>query len=558
MLKSRYRRITFFFARVIGGIIIWDLIFPRIGLRGRSKATRSERLRKMAVSFRALAIEMGGVMIKLGQFLSARADVLPHEITSELADLQDEVPAESFESIRQIIEQEYRTTIPEIFQQFAKQPLAAASLGQAHRAILYDEDARKVGFQNVVVKVQRPNIDLIIETDLAALKRVAGWVQKYRPISRRADIPALFREFGKTLYEEIDYQAEAQNAETFAENFCERPGVCIPRVVWSHCTDRVLVLEDVSAIKITDYEAISAAGIDQAEVAQRLFETYLQQIFRDGFFHADPHPGNLFVCPVLPGDVHDPESSGWVLTFIDFGMVGRVPPNIKAGLREMVIGIGTRDTARVVNSYKMLGILLPHADLEMIEEAEEKIFEKFWGKSMQELQDIDYAEMREFASEYRDLLYDMPIQIPDDILYLGRCVAILSGMCTSLNPDFNVWEGLAPFAQELIREEAGEIWEQVLKDAVTWGSLLLNLPRRLDSTLTKLESGKIAVRTPELERRLGHLEHANRKLVGAVVFAALLSGGIQLTLGGATIPGGILLAVAVLTLGWVLFSGKST
>ncbi len=558
MLKSRYRRITFFFAQVIGSIILWDLIFPRIGLRGHSKAPRSHRLQKMAVHFRALAIEMGGVMIKLGQFLSTRADVLPHEITSELAGLQDEVPAESFEAIRQTIEQEYSTTIPEKFHQFAREPLAAASLGQAHRAILHDEDARKAGFKEVVVKVQRPNIDLIIETDLAALKRVAGWVQKYRPISRRADIPALFREFGKTLYEEIDYQAAAQNAETFAENFRERPGVCIPRIVWSHCTGRVLVLEDVSAIKIPDYEAISAAGIDQAEVAQRLFETYLQQIFRDGFFHADPHPGNLFVAPVPAGDVHDPESSGWVLTFIDFGMVGRVPPNIKAGLREMVIGVGTRDTARVVNSYKMLGVLLPHADLEMIEAAEEKIFEQFWGKSMQELQNIDYAEMRAFASEYRDLLYDMPIQIPDDILYLGRCVAILSGMCTSLNPDFNVWEGLAPFAQELIQEEAGEIWEQVLKEVATWGKLVFALPRRLDATLNKLERGKIAVRTPELERRLGRLEHAHRKLVGAVIFAALLLGGIQLTLNGADLPGGVLLVTAALTLGWVLFSGQNT
>ena len=186
MLKSRYRRITSFFARVIAGIILWDLILPRIGFRGRSQATRPERLRKTAVDFRALAIDMGGVMIKLGQFLSTRADVLPQEITSELAGLQDEVPAEPFESIRPIVELEYRASIPEKFQQFARQPLAAASLGQVHRAKLHEGEARKVGYQSVVVKIQRPDIDLIIETDLAALKRVAGWVQKYRPISRRA------------------------------------------------------------------------------------------------------------------------------------------------------------------------------------------------------------------------------------------------------------------------------------------------------------------------------------------------------------------------------------
>jgi predicted unusual protein kinase regulating ubiquinone biosynthesis (AarF/ABC1/UbiB family) len=282
----------------------------------------------------------------------------------------------------------------------------------------------------------------------------------------------------------------------------------------------------------------------------------LKQIFKDGFFHADPHPGNLFICPVPPGDVHDPESSGWLLTFIDFGMVGHVHPNTKAGLREMVIGVGTRDSSRVIKSYKMLGFLLPHADLDMIEEAGDQIFEQFWGRNMQELQQIDIDEVRQFSSEYRDLLYDMPIQIPDDILYLGRCVAILSGMCTSLNPEFNVWEGLAPFAQDLIKEEAGEIWEQVLKEVTTFGTLLLNLPRRVDATLTKLESGKIAVRTPELDRRLRRLEQSNRKLVGAVLFTALLLGGIQLTLGGATTPGAILLSISVLTLGWVLFSSN--
>ena len=557
MLKSRYRRITTFFARVIGGIIFWDLILPRLGLRGRAQATRPERMRKVAVQFRALAIDMGGVMIKLGQFLSTRADVLPQEITAEVAGLQDEVPAEPFAAIRQTLEREYHTTIPEKFHQFAREPLAAASLGQAHRAILSEKDAQEVGFANVVVKVQRTNIDQIIETDLAAIQRVAGWIQKYRPIARRADVPALFREFAKTLYEEVDYQAEAQNAETFAQNLCKIPGVCIPRIVWSHCTERILVLEDVSAIKIGDYAAITAAGINRSQVAQRLFETYLQQIFRDGFFHADPHPGNLFVCPVATGDVHDPGNSGWVLTFIDFGMVGHVPPNIKAALREMVIGVGTRDAARVVKSYQMLGVLLPHADLEMIEQAEEQVFDQFWGKSMEELQQIDYNEVRQFAGEYRDLLYDLPIQIPDDILYLGRCVAILSGMCTGLDPEFNVWKGLAPFAQELIQEEAGELWKEVLNQAVDWGKLVFQLPKRVDATLTKLEKGKIAVRTPELERRLARLEQSNRKLVGAVIFAALLTGGIQLSLNGATLAGAILLGGAALSLGWVLFSGKS-
>jgi predicted unusual protein kinase regulating ubiquinone biosynthesis (AarF/ABC1/UbiB family) len=244
-----------------------------------------------------------------------------------------------------------------------------------------------------------------------------------------------------------------------------------------------------------------------------------------------------------------------VLTFIDFGMVGHVPPNVKAGLREMVIGVGTRDAARVVKSYQMLGVLLPGADLDKIEQAEEEIFDRFWGKSMQELQKIDYDEMRKFAQQYRDLLYEMPFQIPSDMLYLGRCVAILSGMCTGLDPSFNVWKGLAPFAQELIIEDSGDIWDELLNQTFTWGKLVIGLPQRLDSTLTKLERGKISMQNPDLERRLKHMERTNRKLVGAVVFTALLLGGIQLTLGGEDFWGGAMLAVAAFALGWVIFSG---
>ena len=557
MFKNRYRRITFFFAQIISSIILWELVFPRIGLRSRSQDTRSDRLRKIAIRFRLLAIDMGGVMIKLGQFLSTRADVLPDEITSELAGLQDEVPAESFNAIQQIIERDYGSPTPRVFHQFAKQPLAAASLGQAHRAILDDRDARDYGFRGVVVKIQRPNIEQIIETDLAALRRVAGWVQKYRPISRRADIPALLREFSKTLYEEIDYPAEARNVEIFARNFDGRPGVCIPRIVWSLCTDHIIVLEDVSAIKITDYEQITIAGIDRAEVAQRLFETYLQQIFQDGFFHADPHPGNLFVAPVGLSDIHDPENTGWVLTFIDFGMVGHISSNVKAGLTEMVIGVGTRDASRLVQAYKILGVLLPDADLDIIVAAEEKIFDQFWGKSMKELQQIDYREMREFAGEYRDLLYDMPIQIPNDILYLGRCIAILSGMCTSLNPDFNVWKALTPFAQELIQEEAGDIWKQVVREISIRGRLILNLPHQVDSSLHKLESGRIAVKNPGLEQRIRRIERTNRMLIGAIIFGTLLLGGIQLILSAAILPGVILLTISAIVLIWILLFDRS-
>jgi predicted unusual protein kinase regulating ubiquinone biosynthesis (AarF/ABC1/UbiB family) len=245
-------------------------------------------------------------MIKVGQFLSTRVDVLPQEITGELAGLQDEVPPDDFADIRRVAEAEFGLPLEEKYCDFSQTPLAAASLGQVHKAKVSSipnqpEPAfTEEGSQDVVVKIQRPGIEAIIDTDLAALRTVGSWLHRYPPIRRRADIPALLNEFTRILYEEVDYEAEGRNAETFAVNFQGEDGVRVPGVVWSHSTRRVLTLQNVWGIKITDYEAISAAGIDRREVASRLLDTYLKQIFEDGFFHAD-HTRNLFVSRNLRG-----------------------------------------------------------------------------------------------------------------------------------------------------------------------------------------------------------------------------------------------------------------
>ena len=571
MISSRYRRIVFFFARVVASLIFWEVILPRVGVRGWARRTRSARLRRMAVRFRALAIAMGGVLIKVGQFLSSRLDVLPEEITAELAGLQDEVPPEKFAGIRRAAEAGLGAPLVEKFAMFEETPLAAASLGQAHRARLRPEKSgvsEDTRFLDVVVKVQRPNIEMLIATDLAALRTVGDWLRRYPPIGRRADVPALLAEFTRTLYEEIDYLAEGRNAETFAANFKDDSGVRVPRVVWTHTTKRVLTLEDVYAIKISDYAAITAAGIDRAKVAKRLFEVYLRQIFEDGFFHADPHPGNLFVVrltplPPSPGPNAQERGEGpgvggevvWQLTFVDFGMVGRVPPNLRAGLRELAIAVGTRDSTRTVKAYQMLGVLLPHADLALLERAEAKVFERFWGKSMAELRQISYEEMREFANEFRGLMYSAPFQIPEDLIFLGRTIAILSGMCTGLHPQFNVWEGLAPYAQKLIAEEATSGWEFWLDEIGRWFRALLSTPVRLEATLSKMERGELEVVVPQIAEQVSRLELAVRRMVGGVIFAALLIGGVQLYLAEQMLFGGALLAGAGLALVWVMTAG---
>lgn len=551
MIKTRYRRIVNYFARVILSLLWWDVVLVRLGFRRLAGRNREKRLQHIAESYRALAVDMGGVLIKAGQFLSARVDVLPQVVTDELAGLQDEVPAENFEQVRKLAEVELGATLEQRFEYFDEEPMAAASLGQVHRASLrttpphdsetIEDDAGDGGTTNVVVKVQRTDIEQIIRTDLAALTTVGKWIKRYKPISKRADVPSLLNEFSRILFEEIDYLAEGRNAETFRANFAGRSYVRVPGVVWSHTTQRVLTLENVFGIKITEYDAIVDAGIDRKQVARRLFDTYLEQIFHHEFFHADPHPGNLFVEKL-------PEGDEWRLTFVDFGMVGRVPQNVRAGLREGVIAIDTQDARRVVEAYRLLDILLPGADMHLLEQAEAAMFERFWGKSMSELMEIDFDEMHEFAKEFRELLYDMPFQVPQDLILLGRCVAILSGMCTGLDPEFNVWEAIMPFAQSLLKEEVTGGWDFWRAEAVDIVKTTVFLPRRLDRTLDLMERGKLEVRLPELTTHLKRLERVIRRLNGALIFAALLMGGVQLYVSDKILLGGVLLGGAALTL----------
>jgi predicted unusual protein kinase regulating ubiquinone biosynthesis (AarF/ABC1/UbiB family) len=547
-LRARYWRIVRFFGGVTLSFIFWEIAMPRLGLRALTNRTRSERSRRAAVRFRALAIRMGGLMIKVGQFLSARLDVLPAEITQELSGLQDEVPPEEFEAIRSAAEADLGQPLSERYAFFDAEPLAAASLGQAHRARLCAHDAEEVGFEDVVVKVQRPHIEQIVDVDLSALRRVAGWLNRYQPIAKRTDVRALVEEFAATTLQEIDYLAEGRNAETFAENFSANPRVHVPRVVWAVTSRRVLTLEDVSAIKISDYGAITAAGFDRAEVAKLLLDTYMQQILEDGFFHADPHPGNLFVTPL--------EDGNWELTFVDFGMVGRVPDNLRAGLRELLIAIGTQDAKRLIESYKTLGVLLPRADLKLIELASMEVFDRFWGMSMADLKQLDHAELLRFGVQFRELMMDLPFQLPENLLLLGRTVAILSGMCTGLDPEFNLWTSIAPHANKLIAEEGAGPLQTILAEGQKLAQLLIALPSRVDRVLTITERGELQTRNPALERQTRRVVLAVNRLSAIVVFAALLLAGATLYASDPSVARW-LMGTSVLPLAWALMGGRA-
>jgi len=550
-LRARYQRIIFFFGRVTAGFIFWELVLPRLGLRALARRTRASRLTRVAVQFRALAIRMGGVMIKVGQFLSSRLDVLPPEITAELAGLQDEVPPEEFADIRRLAEAELGSPLEDKFAFFDETPLAAASLGQVHRARVCTVSGTDQPFCDVVVKIQRPDIDQLIEVDLRAIRVVGGWLVHYRPVRERTDVKALISEFSETVRDEVDYLAEGKNAELFAENFKDVPRVHVPRVVWNLTTRRVLTLEDVFAIKITDYDAISAEGINLGEVARQLLDTYLKQIFEDGFFHADPHPGNLFVTP-LDGKTEAGERP-WQLTFVDFGMVGCVPDDLRDGLRGMLVAVGTQDAARLVRSFQTLHVLLPGADLSQIEQMSASIFDMFWGKSMDELRKLSPEEMFRFADRFRGLMYSMPFQLPENLLLLGRTVAILSGMCTGLDKDFNLWNQLSPYAAKLVTQEVGSNWRVWLDELGNVLKELVALPSKLSRALNQVERGDLTVQSPQLGWQIRSLEKAVDRLTGGLVFAALLLGGVFLYNAGKMVLAYAFLGAAGAVLVWIVF-----
>lgn len=551
-LRLRYWRIVLFFGRVVFGFVAWEVVGPRLGLRRLAERTRERRLQRTAARFRVLAIALGGLMIKLGQFLSSRLDVLPRSITNELSGLQDEVPAEELDSLLSVATAELGGPLSEHFAWFDEEPLAAASLGQAHRARLRDADADELGFRDVVVKIQRPHIQQVIEVDLAALRRVGRWLTRYRPIASRANVPGLIEEFAHTSLNEVEYLAEAANAERFAENFDADARVKVPRIVWELTSRRVLTMEDVSAIKIADHAAITAAGIDRGQVATVLVESYLQQIFRDSFVHLDPHPGNLFVTPITDPAPGEP---AWKLTFIDFGMMGEVPENLREGLTEALISVGLRDGARAVRSMEILNVILPGADMHLIERASTEVFARFGGMSMDELVNVPPEEMIEFAGQFRELVFELPFQVPEDMLMLGRSVGILSGVATGLEPSFNVWAVLTPYAATLVSGEGGLSVDRIVKEAADLGRTLLALPGRVDRVLTSAERGELTVRTPRVAAQVERLNRTARGTNGVLVFAALLLAG-AVALGTDPVLGRWLMGLSAAPLLWAMIAGR--
>jgi len=472
--RARYRRVVRYFAGAILHLFFWDVVLRHILGRNFVGRSAEKRWQRLAHRFRLLAVDLGGVLIKLGQFLSVRVDVLPRVVTSELAGLQDQVPAASLPDIQAVVEAEYGQPLEQVFRWFASQPQAAASLAQVHHAQLLTGD-------RVMIKVQRPRIEILVETDLQAIRTATRWLKRYRPIRKRVNLERLYEEFARTTRNELDFVAEGQNAERFAQLFAADAGVRIPKIYAASSTRRVLIMENVAAIKIDDFEAIERAGISRQQVARRLFDTYLKQVFVYNFVHADPHPGNLFIQP-LPqtfgesGLSENPQGAPFRLVFVDFGMVATIPEEVRPHFREALIGFVTKDAGRVVRAYQGAGVLLPGADLARLEQMEAEMLDRYSGLTFRQAQKLAMSEWQDLGRQYRDIVYEMPFQLPTDLLFVGRAIAILFGMATSLDPDFDPWQAIEPFARQMAAEEAKRDWRAWLGEMEKATRLLLSLP----------------------------------------------------------------------------------
>ncbi len=424
---------------------------------GRKREKTSEQRHEEGVILREKFLKLGPTFIKIGQTLATRADLLPVEYVQELSKLQDEVPPFPTEQAREIIETELRAKLEEIFESFEDTPVAAASLGQVHRARL------RTG-QIVAVKVQRPGLAEHIEFDIKVLRRITRFLSRYPNLIRGVDWQGTINEFHATIFEEMDYSQETRNAEVFRKNFEGWKEVYVPTIYEVFSTKRVIVMEFIEGLKVTDIEQLEAAGNNPPEIVRLLARTYLKQLLEDGFFHADPHPGNLRVM------------ADGRLAFFDFGMVGRISMELQSKLINAFFHIVERDVHGLVDDMVRLGFI----ELSANEEARFKpVIEGLFDRYLSlRLGDVKFKEL---IFDLAHVIYEFPFRIPATFTYIVRAIMTLEGIGTMVDPNFNFFEVARPYAKrfmfkregrylrdlivnQLIRGESGNIeWGKVWK-----------------------------------------------------------------------------------------------
>jgi predicted unusual protein kinase regulating ubiquinone biosynthesis (AarF/ABC1/UbiB family) len=412
---------------------------------GKKEESEEKHLQWQAEWISTQLLKLGPTFIKIGQAISTRADLLPLAYVKELSKLQDNVPAFPHEEAMGIIERELGASLAVLYAEIEPQPVAAASLGQVYRARLHNG-------ATVAVKVQRPGLENRINFDLAVLRRIAKFMMRYPQIIRGIDWVGALDEFAAIIFEEMDYVKEGQNAETFRTNFRRWREVYVPTIYWTHSNRRVLTMEFIEGAKVLDLDTLAAQGVHPPDVVKLIARTYLKQLLEDGFFHADPHPGNLRV-------MRDGR-----LAFFDFGMVGRISMKLQSQMIDAFFHIVERDVRGLTQDLINLEFLAPSIDPELIRPVVEKLFSDYLNLKLGEVR------FKELTYELAEVIYEYPFRIPPHFTYIMRAIMTLEGIGLGLDPNFSFFDIAKPYAKEFMLKREGKYFRDLLINKLVYGT----------------------------------------------------------------------------------------
>ena len=406
-----------------------------------SETNKEAKQEKQALWLKDEIIKLGPTFIKIGQSMGTRADLLPLPFVKELGTLVDDVPAFPNEVAFARIEKELGRKINEVYDEFEAEPVAAASLGQVYRAKL------KTG-ETVAVKVQRPNLDGIIKGDVEILRKVSKFAERFPSLNENADWAGMLKEFDVTIHEEMDYASEGKNADRFRENFKDWGNVHVPTIYWDASTSKVLTMEFIYGDKVIELDKLKARKISPEKVNRLLIKTYLKQLLEDGFFHADPHPGNLLVMP------------DGRLAFFDFGMVGRITPKLQAKMIDAFFHVVSKDPEGIAQDLIDLDFLKPGADEQSVREVVKRMFTFHLDLK---LKDVNFKEL---TYDLADVMYDYPFRLPANFTYIMRALMTLEGIGIVMDPNFNFFITAKPFAKEFMLKREGKDLRKIFVDKI--------------------------------------------------------------------------------------------
>ena len=531
---KRYRDVAKVLARHGFGYVVEEMGLSHMLSLPKRLFTNTEKMDSLSLGERIRKVieELGPTYIKIGQIASTRADIIPEEILHELENLQDNVISFSFEEVARIVEQELGSSIKAIFSSFEQQAIAAASIGQVHRAQL------RTG-ERVAVKVQRPHIKDMIETDLEILLDLATLAEHRMPRMERLQLRDVVEEFSKSLRNELDYTVEARNAEKIAKQFKEDPMVHIPTIYWDYSTRTVLTMEFVEGVKLNQFVMIDKQGYDRKVVSERLVRALFQQVLIEGFFHADPHPGNIFLL------------GNGAISMIDFGMVGRLTQDMKYNFASMVIAMMNQNTESMVQALLRIGIVPDEVNLPLLTEEVDELREKYLDVPMSQI------SLGEAIDDLFKIAFRHQIRIPSDFTLLAKCLLTLEGLVENLDPELSILDMAKPFGIQLLKERyrpstiAGRLWHNISD----YGDLLVNLPKQMNDLMRDLLRGRIhiEVSVPELDSFLRKLDRISNRISFSIVLLSFSIVMMGLIIASALAPQPILLwQIPAIEIGFIL------